>query len=299
MRILPALMLVCAAPAVLGQATTESRSKRALEALSDIDQQNREWRAARGVPLTEAERAVQAVSEALGRRDCAGVVVALNAGLAKAHAEVFTLAGALYQEGLCVKPNWERAVNLYQRAAATGYTAAAASLAAGYAAPVGGKDRAAALWWALRAKTALPADCAKVASLVDDPDRFVAALQAWPAGQLEQCAYVGAVMATLQAEAETSAPGLALGLGLSGAVRAAFVPASGRVDITDELTEGALPAGVTGDAVALAAERRTTRKDFVGALQQRAELALKRYERPAGLPADWRVEAVYVFRAGR
>ena len=87
--------------------------------------------------------------------------------------------------------------------------------------------------------------------------------------------------------------------GLTGSVRLSFVPSAGQVDIVDQLREGALPAGVRGDSIALAAGRRQVRLDFVATLRQRADMALKRYDKPATLPADWRVEAVYEFRAGR
>ena len=292
-------VLVCSPAPALAQATTQDRSRNAVEALSDIDRQYREWQAVRGIQATPAETAVAAVTDALARRDCAAAVAALNAGLAKSYPEIFTLAGALYEEGACVKQNWERAVSLYQRAASVDHPGAAARLSAGYAAPVGGRDRAATLWWALRAKVALPAPCSQVAALLDDADRFVAALRAWPAGQLDACAYTSAVLASVQSEAETSAPGLAVAYGLTGSVRLSFVPSAGQVDIVDQLREGALPAGVRGDSIALAAGRRQVRLDFVATLRQRADMALKRYDKPATLPADWRVEAVYEFRAGR
>lgn len=295
MRVLLALLLVCAAAGALAQSTNAERSKSALEALSDMDRLDREARAARGLQLTEPEKVIQAVTDAIGRRDCPGAVSALNGGLAKAYPEVFNLAGVLYEEGICVKQNWERAVTLYQRALGAGHAGAAARLAAGYASPVGGRDKAASLWWALRAKTALPEACKQVAGLVDDPDRFVAALQAWPAGRMDACAYSGAVMASVQAEAEAGSTGVATSYGLAGAVRVAFVPATSQVDFIDELVATSLPAGVAVGNVDLEAGRRDARRIFIAALRQRAELALKRYDKPATLPAEWRAEGSYAF----
>jgi len=94
---------------------------------ADFDQ----WRWAqtqRARALTEGERAVQAVTEAMVKRDCTAAAAALNAGLAKQHPEVWLLAGAMFEDGLCLKPNWDRAVNFYQRADSAGQPAAALRL---------------------------------------------------------------------------------------------------------------------------------------------------------------------------
>jgi hypothetical protein len=260
---------------------------------ADFDQ----WRWAqtqRARALTEGERAVQAVSEAMVKRDCTAAAAALNAGLAKQHPEVWLLAGAMFEEGLCLKASWDRAVNFYQRADNAGQPAAALRLAAGYAAPVGSKDLAAALWWAARGKTPLPPACATVAPFANEPDRFVAALKAWPAGQLEACAYAAAVMATLQGELIGADLGSALGL--EGRIRIAFVPAAGRIDIDDEL---AAAGGVSSDAAVREAQARTMRTALQQQLRAVADRALKRYAKPAAVPADWRVESTHTLTVAR
>jgi hypothetical protein len=253
---------------------------------------SRWWNSQRVRELTDAEKAVQAVYEAVTRGDCPAAVGALNAGLAKAYPAVWMLAGAMYEDGVCLKPNWDRAVSFYQRADTAGHPGAAARLAAGYAAPVGGRDLAASLWWAVRAKTALPAPCAQVAPLVDDVDRFVGALKAWPAGQLGACVYAGAVMSAVQGE--LSAPELASGYGLQGTIRLSFVPEQARLDISDDLTAAA-GAGVQ-DAVTRDAEARSARAALTQQLRQTAERAIRRYDKPTGVPASWRVEAEQVLK---
>jgi len=260
---------------------------------ADFDQ----WRWAqtqRARALTEGERAVQAVTAAMVKRDCTAAAAALNAGLAKQHPEVWLLAGAMFEDGLCLKPNWDRAVNFYQRADSAGQPAAALRLAAGYAAPAGGKDLAAALWWAARGKTALPSACASASAMANEPDRFVAALKAWPAGQLEACAYAAAVMATLQGE--FAGNDLASSLGLEGRVRIAFVPAEARIDIDDDL---AAAGGVSSDAAVREAQARTMRTALQQQLRSVADRALKRHAKPAAVPAGWRVDSEQVLHLVR
>jgi hypothetical protein len=237
-------------------------------------------------PLSEPEKAVRAVQDAVARGDCAGAVSALNAGLAKAYPQVWMLAGAMYEDGICLKANWDRAVSFYQRADAAGHAGAAQRLAAGYASPVGGRDLAAALWWAARARTALPSPCAQVVPLADDADRFIAALKAWPAGQLGACAYAAAVMSSVQGE--LVAPDLAAAYGLQGTVRLSYVPDQARLDIIDDLK---LTSTAVQDALAQKADERAARAALTQQLRQAADRAFKRYDKPAGIPPAWHVEA--------
>ncbi|MDH4062289.1 MAG: hypothetical protein OEU94_15890 [Aquincola sp.] len=299
MRRFAVMMLACVAPGVLAQGAPASPTEpsRQFDAARGAELDNWQWRAQRGVEMSEPEKAVQAVLEAVTQRDCSAAATRLNAGLAKAYPEVVVLAGAMYEEGICLKPNWQRAASLYERAAAAKHPGAAARLAAGYASPAGGRDLAASLWWALRARTALPSACTQVTPLVDNPDRFVAALKGWPAGQLGHCVYMGAVMATVQAEIE--APGLAAAYGLEGTVRLSFVPEASRIDITEDLSPAVVPTGVLSDAATRERDLRAARTALSGYLRQLADRAVKRYERPAALPAGWRADAEHAVRVSR
>lgn len=283
-----AAVVVAALLAAAGVAFAQSDSDRQFEAGRSADRQNWEWRASQGIAPSEAEKAAQAVVEAISRRDCALAVSQLNAGLAKAHAELMLLAGAMYEDGVCLKPNWERALSFYEKAAAAGRPESVARIAAGYAAPAGGSDAAASLWWALKAKTAMPADCAQVAKLIDDPDRFVAALKAWPAGQLGACVYAAAVMATIQGE--VAAPDTAAAYGQQGKVRFSFAPEQGRIDIALELSAAPSSAAVLADATRRDNDQRAARAALSTRLREVADRALKRYDKPAGLQAAWRVD---------
>ena len=285
----------CAGVAPAQSAGTDSPTRDRMQRQLELEQRNNFEnllrRSQEAAPLTEPERAVQSVVDAITQGDCPGAVARLNAGLARAFPEVFGLAGAMYEEGLCLKPNWDRALAFYQRAAGAGQPGFTARIAAGYAAPIGGRDLATALWWALRAKTALPEPCARVAPLVDDADKFVAALNAWPAGQLGACAYAAAVMATIQAEAEAIRLGPASGL--EGRYKVRLRAAQGEVDLVDELA-------AAGGADAARARRTIEAKQAVAAhLRQVADRALKRYDRPGAIASDWRPEAVFEFKGAR
>lgn len=274
-------------------AQTSSDASRQLNVGKTADLENWAWRAQRGKAPTESERVLGAVLDAVAKRDCAAAVQSLNAGLAKASPEVVTLAGAMYEEGICLKQNWDRAVSLYERAFNAGHVGAGARAAAGYATPVGGRDAAASLWWALRAKTALPAECAKLAPLTEDADRFVAALKGWPAGQLQACVYSAAVMATIQGEAESA--GLAAAYGLQGKVTMIFAPVLGRIDIEEGLVAAAITV-VLADAAKLESDQQAARVAFSAYLRQTADRALRRFDKPVGIPSTWRSEATYVYR---
>lgn len=291
MRWLIILFASLAIAPVLAQ--TSSDASRQLDVGKKADLENWAWRAQRGKAPTESERTLQAVLDAVAKRDCAAAVQSLNAGLSKAFPEVATLAGAMYEEGICLKQNWDRAVSLYERAFTAGHVGAAARAAAGYATPVGGRDAAASLWWALRAKTALPAECAKLAPLAEDADRFVAALKAWPADQLQACVYSAAVMATIQGEAESA--GLAAAYGLQGKVTLSFAPVRGRIDIKEELVAAPITVVLT-DAAKRESDQQAARVAFSGYLRQTADRALKRFDKPAGIPSTWRLEATYVYK---
>lgn len=266
---------------------------RVFEAGRIADLQNWEWRARQGVAPSEAEKAAQAVVEAIAARDCSAAASRLNAGLAKGYPELLILGGAMLEEGVCLKPNWDRAVSLYEKAAAAGRKDAVARIAAGYAAPAGGRDMAAALWWALRAGTPLPSACTQVASLVADADKFVAALKAWPAAQFNACVYSAAVMSSIHAEAAW--PGYGGAYGLQGQVRFVFVPERGQVDIVEDVAAMPSRTGIVADAATRERDLRAARTAFSASLRQLADRALKRYDKPGGVPAGWRVEAQYAF----
>lgn len=250
--------------------------------------------AAAWVPALRDTDTVSAVWAYINHKDCAGAVRELNAGVAKDYPGVLLLAGAMYEGGICLKPSWAKAADYYLRADTAGHPRAAARLASGYADPAAGPDRAAALWWAIRSKSALPAACATVAAWVADADRFVAALSAWPKAQLEACVYVAGVLNTISGDLEFS--GRAAAYGMQGTVILNYVPAEGRVDIDNEDIEFIQLGGwVDGDALR-DRKSRDFKREFERDIRAASDRALRRYVKPDGIDASWRVQVRTVFK---
>lgn len=236
-----------------------------------------------GLDSAAASRVVERVQAS----DCPGAVRVLNEVLPGGETAVLVLAGAMFEEGICLKANWDRAVRLYTRASEAGSPLARWRLAAGYGSAAAGPDVGLALWWAHRAD-ALPAPC-RVAGFADtmDADRFVAAVNAWPAGQAAACAWVGAVWAGLQASARYDVS--LQRLQFAGRVRLSFDPAAGRF---------------TAEELENSSDRREWRAGEddpsrvatpIGALQGFSARAVRKAVRPATVPEGLKTSVEFAF----
>jgi len=237
--------------------------------------------------------AVASVWTHIEAKDCPGAVRTLNAGVAKGHPSVLLLAGAMFESGICLKPSWERAVEFYQRADTAGHPRAGSRLASGYAAPFGGPDKAAAIWWALRSGSALPAECRTVAPLAGDAERFVAAMKAWPAALVDACTYVAGVTGTVAGDIEFS--NRANAFGMKGVVTLVFEPASDAIEVETKSVEFIqLPGVGSGDAL-LDRQSKSVKQEFERDLRASADRALKRYPKPVGIEPSWKLRQQFVF----
>jgi hypothetical protein len=242
-------------------------------------------------------QAVAAIADRIALSDCAGAVGDLNTKLKKGFPEVVLLAGSMYDNGICVKRDWERAVPYYIQAWQGGLPDGADRLAAGYAAPENGADVAAALWWASRQRDRNGqvhgvSGCAVSAAAADDMDRFVAELQAWPQARLQSCNYMTGVMATLAAELRY--PVVAAMYHVGGDVTVRFLPAVPRIDLEEgEIRTVQMFGWISGDTMR---EREARSKGgFKQAFGNLVDRALWRYPHPDGIPAATRAEFVYHF----
>jgi hypothetical protein len=232
---------------------------------------------------------------------CDGAVADLKEGLKKGFVEVALLAGSMYDNGVCVKRDWNRAILFYVQAWQGGMKEAADRLAAGYAAPENGADVAAALWWSLRgsdggARAKGMSACRVSPAAAEDMDRFVAELQGWPQARLAMCNYMVGVMATLSAE--VGYPTLAAEYNVGGDVSLRFLPAVPQIDLRGgEVHEYAMYGLVNGDKARERASRSAG--SFEKALREVADRALRRYPHPRGIPpdtlitTDWHFEVRY------
>jgi len=246
--------------------------------------------------------ATRAVVKAIEAKDCVAAVRELNQALAGGTAEALMLGGAMFEQGLCLKPNLERAVRLYMRAADLGGVGARARLTALYASPAAGPDKGAALWWALQAGLPLPAACIVAPGSRADAEAFAKVLTAWPAGQLDACVHVSGLLAVLDADfaiqaAEDAGDGVALD----------YQPAQGKLNVAyaqlqqegKELRARITQAGgsmqmqgYANDPSAdqlRAKQAEVARGELATQVERVARDALVRFPRPAQVDAGWRI----------
>jgi hypothetical protein len=225
------------------------------------------------------------VHSALGHRDCARVVSRLNDGLEKRFPEAYVMAGALYEQGLCLKAQWDRAATMYQRALAAGHRGGHYRLVAGMAE----RDAPVALWWAQEGDgVMLPEACRVPADRHRDAGAFAAVLQSWPAGRIAACAYMAGVVAAVSGEIEY--PGDAIGTLVEGGIRLHFKPAEGRIEwLPLELSQYSVANQLRDQPVMPRVnERLRAYAEEVG------RRALARFPRPDGIDPSW--QALVDFR---
>ena len=242
-------------------------------------------------PSKVEEQAVAGIHDALRASDCALVASRLNDGLKRKYPSVYLLAGTLYEQGVCLKPDWERAARLYQQANLAGEPQGLQRMIAGLA--EGGRDRAAAMYWALEDPAGLPDDCLAGRELRNEPEAYVAQLRRWPAGRLEACVYLVAVASAIAGEIEYPSVGSAYAV--YGRYRMDFQPAAATVEWEElELRLGDMGGAVSGDDVRDRDSARV-KQTLRSALQETSHRALRRFTRPAGVPAAWRVQREFAF----
>lgn len=236
---------------------------------------------AAATPGTDAANDVLLRIEA---RDCASAAARLNKGLAQNYPEVNLLAAGMFENGVCVKADWDRAVRFYSKAFDGGQKEAMYRLMAGFAAPEHGPDMAAALWWANRPNEEFNfKDCKVSDANRGDPDRFVEELRTWPQPRLAMCNYLVGVLATMSGEIRS--PEIVKRFGLGGRFRLRFEPAVPRIDTKEYQMMG----WVNGDA------RADRKSPFEAAVRQAAERTFKRYPQPAGIAPDSVAEVQFLF----
>lgn len=241
------------------------------------------------VPVNqEAQRDVWVYLE---HKDCVGAVRALNKGIAENQRDLLLLAGAMFEEGICLKPNWDQAVQMYQRAHAAGNRAGLPRLVAGYALP--GRDPAAALWWAAQLADATPEFCRVATDPLADPDGFVAALQAWPRSRLNACVYILGVKFKVQGDVEY--PRSALDYGFSGKVQMRFLPASASIEWQQGDTHIISLFDHVPEKRLRDRNSHLVKNSLLEHLQQLGSNALKQYPKPEGIDPQWLVKMNFVF----
>lgn len=250
-----------------------------------------------------ANEFTKGVVKAVEARDCVEAVRQLNLALATASPEALLLGGAMFEQGLCLKQNSERASRLYLRAADAGASGARSNLAALYASPAAGPDKGLAIWWGLQAGLPLPKPCLVDNDLRGNAERFTQILNGWPAGLLDACVHVTGVLAVFDAEFVIKPES-----GSGDDVAVDFRPATGDLQVRTRLKSPEFrdtsPRVITSnDAVAANQVQQNMSAERMHAQQIQAETldlakrvesigrdALVHFPRPAGIAADWRIQ---------
>jgi hypothetical protein len=223
--------------------------------------------------------------------NCDAAVKALNKGLAARHPGVMLLAGSMFEQGLCIKQDWTKAAYYYQMAHAAGKREALPRLVSGYAEK--NRDPAAAMWWMSSQDQSVPAACRSANHLVHDPDAFVAALNAWPQGNLAACVYIAGVVMRIAGDVEFPARGAQQGV--FGEALMQFSPSTASVTWKAAATDR---ISVTRQVQAGDDERSVFSDHFIGHLRAISDRALKAFVRPEGIDPAWSVQVRYAFKYG-
>ena len=257
-------------------------------------------------PSWAASESTKLVVQAIEARDCVAAARELNVAIAGATPEALALAGVMFETGLCLKVNLERAARFYTKAVDAGAPSARSRLAGLYASPASGPDKGAALWWGMQANLPLPKACLVETSLRGNAEQFAKVLAAWPVSVLDACVHITGIVAAL--DAEFSIKDAAMG---RTSVSIDFRPATSALDVRSSQSTLALvddsPRTATnsnaGNLFAnnsvkqsatpeqmLALRAQEERQALIKRVEVVSKDALARYPRPTGIDADWRVQ---------
>jgi hypothetical protein len=227
---------------------------------------------------------------------CTQAVEALKPGLRAKRPGFLLLARMMHDEGICVKADWDKAVNLYMLALQAGNQTAEPRLVAGYARP--GRDNGLALWWVAKSRVAgaFPRQCIPQADPERDLDGFNAGLETMPPETFKACVYLVGVVAAVAAEREF--PQLALQNGVTGAYTMSFDPARGTIAWQQEALEINVNKGSWARDLAQddLDNPRKIRDSLLAYLKDKGDFALTRYPKPdGGLPPGYVYRSTFSF----
>ncbi|MCC2954766.1 hypothetical protein LK542_03950 [Massilia sp. IC2-477] len=242
---------------------------------------------------TDGELSAAEIRRRIENRDCSGAVERLKQALAKNEPEAALMGGSMYEHGVCVKRDWQRAIPLYARAVEGGQPEGAERLAAGFADPVNGPDAAAAIWWAWRGRGFDQSECGVDGKAPADPERLVAEMGKWKPERLAYCTYVAGVMSTISAEMRF--PDLARGFAVGGDVSLRFYPATPRFELKQTGSREYDLVGYFAVDRLRDRKRKAVTGGFEKVVGEVADRALRRYPHPKGIPEDTLIQTTYTF----
>ena len=223
----------------------------------------------------------------IGAGRCQEAVDALKVGVKAKQRDVLLLAGTMYDEGLCVASDWNKAARLYALADEAGNGSGIPRLIAGYA--KAGRDNGMALWWLAKsnARGHFPQQCIPRSDPDADPDGFNGELERMPPSLFQGCVYLVGVGTEVSTQAQY--PPAALHHALWGT----YVMKFSANDATIVWRQD----GVTQDTSQRRGGPDLEDRDYLLTyLKAKGAFALSQYKRPDG-PLDPRlvVERSFVF----
>jgi hypothetical protein len=224
----------------------------------------------------------------LVKKDCPGVVTAMKEGIKARQPDVLLAAAGFFEEGICVKADWDKAVNLYQLAEAAGSRSATWRLVSGFA--VAGRDNGRALWYAAQLSHEGLEQCLPTANPLTDPDGFNAALERMPAALFKACVYMVGVSYEVKANAQY--PREALDFNVQADIGMEFTPAKGAIK-WGYIQE---PAELNGTrSPTLYQDERKIQNGLLTYLTKIGEAALARYTKPDGIDPSTVLKCTFSF----
>jgi hypothetical protein len=199
----------------------------------------------------------------------------------------------MHEEGLCVKKDWGKAVELYLLAQQQGSSRGTLKLVAGYAAPANGPDIASALWFG-QSTAMSPASCRVPTEVHDDLDRFVKHLNAWPKAKLDACNFSTGVLAAVAGAIEY--PALAFAHNLNGKLIITFHAAKSEFDLRLSEVEPIRSYGrVDGDMLRDQKSSYAT-NSFKREVLEIGSKVLARYPKPPQVNVDMNNSVQFIFK---
>ena len=240
-------------------------------------------------PDPSEARRVQAY---LDSKDCSGAVQAVKDGVKTRQPDVLLMAATMMEEGICMKADWKKAINLYEMAYQAGSVRAWFAMVAALA--VEGRDNGSALWYAAQRPTGLPPYCFPKAEPLKDLDGFNAELERMAPNVFKACVYMVGVTQEVSAHAF---PRNALYGNVQGSLNMKFVPSSGTISWTfKQPADGvAGPAGYRSMERVQFDDERTIEKRLLKYATAVGDSALARYTRPEGIDPSIVVPREFVF----
>lgn len=231
--------------------------------------------------------------------DCESAVKLLNKSLAEKAPETYLLAGTMYEDGICLKKSWEKAIYYYLLAEQAPLNPKrpqtkrrALSRIIGTLA-IDQRDPGTALWWASRASNIGPAACHGADHLRDDPDAFTAALNNWGAAKLSACVYTIGLLHRISGD--VAYPRDAVQQGISGTFEMTFTPSLGSINWR---TLDSSRLTVSHLAQPGNTEARLVKKQFVDYFEAISKRASADFPKPDNIDPAWEIKEQFSFEVG-